>query len=210
MVVPLARPSVRSADGRIGEGDATGHCGNAGRRRHVPPARPPRLAAGCAAVRRPRPAPAAGGGADANLSAAGRAQALARRLFALASSVTRYDAGSAGVKRHEDALQPAVGGLLGAQQQRPPCIPPRSGTRRRRRRPDTDLSSNQPAAAAVGRRDDLAVLRAPRRPAPSGRQPDRVEPLKTTSGTKFFEAPCVGPVVNARAAAIAAASTPHA
>ena len=42
--------------------------------------------------------------------------------------------------------------------------------------------------------------------SPSGRQPDRFEPLKITSGTKFFAAPCVGPVVYARAAAIVAAA----
>ncbi len=92
------------------------------------------------------------------------------------------------VQRHEDALEAAIGRLLGAQHHA------RLAARRASKRGEHSdvligLVREQPAAASgCGCADDLAVFGAPC--ALADRLPSaRLEPVKTASGAKFFDAP---------------------
>ena len=87
-------------------------------------------------------------------------QTLSRRLLALGVDRHAIRGEVRRIERDEDALQPAVGGLFRPEQD----------TRRAARRTAelgterdvlVGLVEDQPSAAAAGRSDDLAVLRAP-------------------------------------------------
>ena len=156
-------PARSPCDGRgIGDGDAAGHL-----RERGPAPRPRRRGAPAAAAAGAAPGTAPGRRLrrrrrrrDAQLSAAGRPQPFARRLVALRVERDAIGAEVALGQRHEDALQPAVGRLLGAQQDA--GLAARGAAERREER-DVLIGAveQQPAAAGFGGADDLAVLGAP-------------------------------------------------